>query len=218
MRRRAIGPTRRKSRRWPTSSPAPPTPLTEVEFGKIATGRGFAFDATAFPLRGVPSFAPLAHSADRASVYAVVRQESEFLWRAASGAGAKGLMQILPSTAADTARRAGVAFDFARLIADPAFNTQLGAAFLGRLIEDEGGSEEIAFAAYNAGAGRVAQWLALYGDPRNGTADSVDWVERIPFDETRDYVQRVSENLSVYRARFAAAPPPDRPSVRMARE
>ncbi len=96
---------------------------TSVEFGKIATERGFALDATAFPTFGVPRFAPLPHSADLPSVYAVARQESEFAWRAASGAGAKGLMQILPSTAQSTARRAGVAFDPSRLSADPAFNT-----------------------------------------------------------------------------------------------
>ena len=137
----------------------------------------------------MPAFLPLAHSADLASVYAVARQESEFLWRAASGAGAKGLMQILPSTAASTARRAGVAYDPVRLIVDPAFNTQLGAAFLGQVMEDIGGSPELAFAAYNAGPGRVAQWIAAYGDPRNGKADLVDWIERIPFDETRDYVR-----------------------------
>ncbi len=175
---------------------------TQVQFGKIAMLRGYAFDAMAFPATGVPAFVPLAHSADLASVYAVARQESEFIWRAASGAGAKGLMQILPSTAASTARRAGVAYDYTRLIVDPAFNTQLGAAFLGEVMEDEGGSLAMAFAAYNAGPGRVAQWIAAYGDPRNG-ADPVDWVERIPFDETRDYVQRVSENLAVYRQRFA---------------
>ncbi len=179
---------------------------TQVQFGKIATLRGYAFDAMAFPSSGVPAFLPLAHSADLASVYAVARQESEFVWRAASGAGAKGLMQILPSTAASTAKRAGVAYDYARLIVDPAFNTQLGAAFLGQVMEDVGGSREMAFAAYNAGPGRVAQWIAAYGDPRNG-ADPVDWVERIPFDETRDYVQRVSENLGVYRQRFVKDPP-----------
>jgi soluble lytic murein transglycosylase len=178
---------------------------TNVEFGKIATERGFAVDAAAFPTFGVPSFAPLPHSADLASVYAVARQESEFAWRAVSGAGAKGLMQILPSTAQTAARRAGVAFDPSRLSADPAFNLQLGAAFLGQLMEDEGGSLELALAAYNAGGGRVAQWLAAYGDPRTGKIDPVDWVERIPFDETRDYVERVSENLGVYRVRFAAA-------------
>ncbi|MGA9847246.1 MAG: lytic transglycosylase domain-containing protein, partial [Roseiarcus sp.] len=180
---------------------------TQVQFGKIATIRGYAFDAMAFPSSGVPAFLPLAHSADLASVYAVARQESEFLWRAASGAGAKGLMQILPSTAASTARRAGVAYDPVRLIVDPAFNTQLGAAFLGQVMEDIGGSPELAFAAYNAGPGRVAQWIAAYGDPRNGKADLVDWIERIPFDETRDYVQRVSENLGVYRQRLADEPP-----------
>ena len=154
----------------------------------------------------MPAFLPLAHSADLASVYAVARQESEFIWHAASGAGAKGLMQILPSTAASTAKPRRRRLRLRRLIVDPAFNTQLGAAFLGQVMEDVGGSREMAFAAYNAGPGRVAQWIAAYGDPRNG-ADPVDWVERIPFDETRDYVQRVSENLGVYRQRFADEPP-----------
>ena len=101
---------------------------TNVTFGKLATERGFAIDETAFPTFGLPRFSPLAHSADIASVLAVARQESEFSWRAASGAGAKGLMQILPATAEMTARRAGVPFDFGRLIADPAFNLQLGAS------------------------------------------------------------------------------------------
>ena len=84
------------------------------------------------------------------------------------------------------------------------------------MIEDEGGSLELALAAYNAGGGRVAQWLAAYGDPRTGKIDPVDWVERIPFDETRDYVERVSENLGVYRARFAAAAdaPPEKTLAR----
>ena len=193
-------------------------PTTSVEFGKIVTERGFAVDAVAFPTSGVPSFAPLPHSADLPSVYAITRQESEFIWRAASGAGAKGLMQILPSTALSTARRAGVPYDPARLSADPAFNIQLGAAYLGQLLDDEGGSLELALAAYNAGGGRVSQWLAAYGDPRTGKIDPVDWVERIPFDETRDYVQRVSENLGVYRARLAGSPSPDAPRVARASE
>ena len=175
-----------------------------VAFGKIVTERGFALDASAFPLSGVPQFAPLVGSADLPSVYAVARQESEFARQAASGMGAKGLMQILPSTAQDAARRAGVPFNAARLVADPAFNVQLGAAYLGQMIADQGGSVALALAAYNAGAGRVAQWIAAYGDPRTGKADPVDWVERIPFDETRDYVERVSENIGVYRARLAA--------------
>jgi soluble lytic murein transglycosylase len=183
-----------------------------VEIGKQAIVRGFALDDAAFPTYGVPQFAPLLGSADLPLVYSVARQESEFAAAAASGAGAKGLMQLLPSTARDTARRAGVAYDAARLIADPSFNTQLGAAFLGQLLTDEGGSAILALAAYNAGGGRVQQWIEAYGDPRLPNVDPVDWVERIPFDETRDYVQRVMENWGVYRARFgaAAAPAPDR--------
>jgi soluble lytic murein transglycosylase len=192
---------------------------TQVQFGKLALIRGYPLDATAFPASGMPAFLPLANSADLPTVYAVARQESEFIWRSSSWAGAKGLMQMLPSTAVLTARQAGVEFDYARLIADPAFNTRLGASLLGQLIADEGGSRELAFAAYNAGPGRVTQWIAAHGDPRDGTADLIDWIERIPFDETRDYVQRVSENLAVYRQRFAEerpAPPPV--SARLARE
>ena len=180
---------------------------TQVQFAKIAVLRGYALDEMAFPAKGVPAFVPLAHSADMPTVYAVARQESEFIWHASSWAGAKGLMQVMPSTAVLVARRAGVQFDSARLIVDPAFNTQLGAALLGQLIEDEGGSRELAFAAYNAGPGRVTQWIAAHGDPRDGKVDLVDWIERIPFDETRDYVERVSENLAVYRQRFADEPP-----------
>ena len=180
---------------------------TQVQFAKIAVLRGYALDEMAFPAKGVPAFVPLAHSADMPTVYAVARQESEFIWHASSWAGAKGLMQVMPSTAVLVARRAGVQFNSARLIVDPAFNTQLGAALLGQLIEDEGGSRELAFAAYNAGPGRVTQWIAAHGDPRDGKVDLVDWIERIPFDETRDYVERVSENLAVYRQRFADKPP-----------
>jgi soluble lytic murein transglycosylase len=194
-------------------------PGTQVQFAKIALIRGQPLEAMAFPAVGMPAFVPLPHSADLPTVYAVARQESEFIWRSASWAGAKGLMQMLPSTAVLVARRAGVDYDPARLIVDPAFNTQLGAALLGQLIEDEGGSRELAFAAYNAGPGRVARWIAAHGDPRGGAVDLVDWIERIPFDETRDYVERVSENLGVYRQRFAEekpAPPPV--SARVARE
>jgi soluble lytic murein transglycosylase len=192
---------------------------TQVQFAKLALMRGYPLDAAAFPTAGIPAFLPLAHSADLPTVYAVARQESEFIWRSSSWAGAKGLMQMLPSTAALTARQAGVEFDYARLIVDPAFNTRLGASLLGQLISDEGGSRELAFAAYNAGPHRVTQWIAEHGDPRDGSADLIDWIERIPFDETRDYVQRVSENLGVYRQRFADDPPLPPPiSARMARE
>jgi len=174
-----------------------------LAFGRIVTDRGLAADDAAFPFSGVPPYSPLGQSADAASVFAVVRQESAFIVRAASGAGAKGLMQVLPSTARDVALKAGVPFDAGRLISDGSYNMQLGAAYLGQLIEGEGGSIEIALAAYNAGPGRVQQWLNQYGDPRRGQIDMVDWVESIPFDETREYVQRVSEALAVYRQRMS---------------
>ena len=189
-----------------------------TDYGKIATERGFALDETAFPTTGLPSFALLPHSADIASVLAVARQESVFAWHAASGAGAKGMMQILPSTAAMTARRVGVAYDYSKLVFDAAFNLQLGAAYLGQLIEDEGGSVEMALAAYNAGPGAVERWVGSHGDPRTGAIDLVDWIELIPYDETRDYVQRVSENLGIYRARLAGAIPRLAQAARVAPE
>jgi soluble lytic murein transglycosylase len=178
---------------------------TAVELGKQAMMRGYSLDEAAFPTYGVPAFAPLVGSADLPLVYSVARQESEFATAAASGAGAKGVMQLLPETARDTAKRAGIAFDLTRLITDPSFNVQLGAAFLGQLVTDEGGSIPLALAAYNAGGGRVQQWIERYGDPRRPGVDPVDWIERIPFDETRDYVQRVMENWRVYQARFRAS-------------
>jgi soluble lytic murein transglycosylase len=185
--------------------------LASVEVGKLAGERGFSVEEAAFPTFGVPAFTPAPNSADLAAVYSVARQESEFVGHAASGAGARGLMQVLPSTAQETARRVGLPFDAARLTSDSAFNAQIGAAFLGQLLSDEGGSPILAFAAYNAGPARVAQWIRAYGDPRAEGVDPVDWVERIPFDETRDYVQRVSENLGVYRVRLGPAAADERP-------
>jgi soluble lytic murein transglycosylase len=190
--------------------------LASVEIGKRASERGFSLDEAAFPTFGVPQFTPVANSADLPAVYSVARQESEFVGHAASGAGARGLMQVLPSTARETARRVGLPFDAARLTGDSAFNAQIGGAFLGQLLSDEGGSPILAFAAYNAGPARVQQWIRAYGDPRTEGVDPVDWVERIPFDETRDYVQRVSENLGVYRVRLGVAAADERPG-RMAR-
>ncbi|VFU10973.1 Lytic transglycosylase [Methylocella tundrae] len=174
--------------------------------GKIASQRGIALDELAFPTYGVPAFQPLPNSADPSVVYSIARQESAFDTSAVSSAGAKGLMQMIAATARTTAQRAGVAFDENRLIADAAFNAQLAAAHLGQLLAESRGSYILAFASYNAGGRRVKQWLDAYGDPRKPGVDAIDWVERIPFTETRNYVQRVMENLNIYRIRFTAAP------------
>lgn len=171
--------------------------------GKLATQHGAPLDDAAFPTFGVPDYQPaVSHSAEKAMVYSIARQESAFQTDVVSHAGAKGLMQMIDSTARRTAERAGVAFDQRRMLTDPAFNAQLGAAHLGDLLIEQKGSYILTFAAYNAGGHRVRQWIAAYGDPRDGNVDPVDWVERIPFSETRDYVQRIVENLQVYRVRL----------------
>ena len=173
--------------------------------GKYATQRGLALDEMAFPVFGVPGYQPLAHSAERAVVFAIARQESEFDAKSVSAAGAKGLMQLIGSTARQTATKLGVGYDDGRLLSDASFNAQIGAAHLGQLLVDNGGSYVLTFAAYNAGAGRVKEWIDAYGDPRKPGVDPVDWIERIPFTETRNYVQRVFENMQVYRRRFGEA-------------
>lgn len=170
--------------------------------GKLASYRGVALDDLAFPTFGVPDFKALERSAAKPVVYAIARQESAFRADVTSHAGAKGLMQMLTSTARMTAKRAGVDFDAKRLVTDPAFNAQLGAAHLAELMDDHKQSLIMTFAAYNAGGARVKQWVAAYGDPRAPDVDPIDWIERIPFTETRNYVQRVVENLGMYRARF----------------
>ncbi|HUO55664.1 MAG TPA: lytic transglycosylase domain-containing protein [Rhodoblastus sp.] len=175
---------------------------TALIAGKAALHRGLAIDSLAFPLNGVPQYAELANSASRPVVLAIARQESAFRATAKSGAGAFGLMQMIEPTARKAAKSAGVAFDEERLKNDAAFNAQLGAFHLGQLLEEYRGSYILAFAAYNAGGGNVASWIKAYGDPRDPAVDPIDWIERIPFTETRNYVQRIVENLHIYRARL----------------
>jgi soluble lytic murein transglycosylase len=171
--------------------------------GKTALARGLPMDLYAFPDIGVPNYRPVASKLDRCLVYAIVRTESGFDQGDRSSAKAVGLMQVTPGAGRDTAKRFGVAYDWKRLVSDPVYNTQMGAAEVSALLKDYRGSFILTFAGYNAGRGRVAQWMAQHGDPRDPRIDAVDWVERIPFAETRNYVQRVMENLQVYRDRFA---------------
>ena len=143
-------------------------------------------------------------------LFAITRQESNFDTEAVSSANARGLMQLLPATAAMTARRLGIPHTLPMLTGDPAHNMRLGAAYIEQMLARYGGALPLAAAAYNAGPGRVDEWLGTYGDPR-ATVDVIDWIEQIPFSETRNYVQRVIENVLIYRARepaLAAAPHP----------
>ncbi len=170
--------------------------------GKAALARGLPMEEFAFPDIGVPDYKPVGAKLDRCIVYSIVRTESGFDQADMSAAKAAGLMQVTPGAGRDTAKRFGVSYDWKRLVSDKAYNTQLGAGEVSGLLQDYRGSFILTFAGYNAGRGRVEQWIAAHGDPRDPKVDAVDWVERIPFSETRNYVERVMENLQVYRKRF----------------
>jgi soluble lytic murein transglycosylase len=173
--------------------------------GKTALAHGLAMDQYAFPEIGVPPYSPVGPHLDRCIVYSIVRTESAFDPRDISPAKAVGLMQVTPEAGRDTAKRFGVTYDWKRLVSDSAYNTEMGAAEVAALLKEYRGSYIMTFAGYNAGRGRVNQWVAQHGDPRDPKVDAVDWVERIPFAETRNYVQRVMENLQIYGARFGAS-------------
>jgi soluble lytic murein transglycosylase len=173
-----------------------------LQLGKAALGRGMPMDHYAFPDIGVPNYTSVAPALDRCIVYAITRTESGFDPGDKSAAQAVGLMQVTPGAGRDTAKRYGVSYSWDRLVHDSVYNTQMGAAELSGLLKDYRGSYILTFAGYNAGRGRVEQWMAMHGDPRDPKVDAFDWVERIPFSETRNYVQRVMENMQVYRKRF----------------
>lgn len=177
-------------------------PRATLTVGKAGLKNGFPVDALAYPTSGIPSYRSVGLAIETPVVHAIARQESAFNAKAVSHANARGLLQLLPTTASQTAKAAGVSFDAKRLTTDAAFNAQLGAAHLGELSKKFDGSYVMTFAAYNAGPSRVMQWVQRYGDPRKPEVDPVDWVERIPFTETRHYVQRVMENTQVYRTRL----------------
>ena len=136
---------------------------------------------------------------EAALVHAVARQESLLDPKAVSHAGARGLMQLMPATARLTARQMGLRYSRHRLLSDPGYNARLGVHYLARLIERFDGSYLLALAAYNAGEARVGRWIRVWGDPRTTGTDPIDWAESIPISETRNYVQRVLENLQAYR-------------------
>jgi soluble lytic murein transglycosylase len=170
--------------------------------GKAALNRGLPFDFYAYPVVGIPPFKSIGPEVEPSIIYAIARQESAFNPAVVSPAQAYGLMQVTPDAGKYVCKKYGASFDLGRLKNDPVYNAALGAAELGGLIEDYRGSYIMTFAAYNAGRGSVKKWIERYGDPRDPRVDAVDWVELIPFSETRNYVQRIMENLQIYRTRF----------------
>ncbi len=178
-------------------------PQIALRLSKIAFNRDLPVGDYALPIGVIPEFRSLlTDRVDLALVHALSRQESEFNPAAKSPVGASGLMQLMPSTAKAVAKAYKVKFEAAQLT-NAAYNTQLGEAHLRVLIDSYNGSYFLSLAAYNAGGGRVAEWIKAFGDPRDPAVDPVDWIERIPFTETRQYVIKIMETLQLYRSRLA---------------
>lgn len=140
---------------------------------------------------------------ETALTLALIRQESAFDQKAVSHAGARGLMQLMPATAKEVARKERQKYDKDRLLNDPAYNMLLGNSYLAHVMNRFEGSYILGLAAYNAGPHRASRWIKEFGDPRDPGVDPIDWIEHIPFDETRNYVQRILESLSIYRLLLA---------------
>ncbi|MEK7265822.1 MAG: lytic transglycosylase domain-containing protein [Pseudomonadota bacterium] len=175
-------------------------PHVAVRAGKVAVRSGSFAPDIAYPDISVPSSATRFAPAEL--ILGLSRQESEFNPRAYSRAGARGLMQLIPTTAQATARKEGLKYSKTALLDDPQYNMTVGSAHVSHLISRFNGSWIMTFAGYNAGVNRVDQWVASYGDPRSPLIDPLDWIEQIPFEETRNYVQRVLENSQIYRSRL----------------
>jgi len=173
-----------------------------LRVGKWAASRGLNVGALAHPIGAIPSNANI-NGAGKALAYSIARQESEFNISAKSGVGALGLLQLMPGTAKEMAKKAGMAYAPGKLTTDPGYNATLGAHYLSEQLGRFSGSYVLTFAGYNAGPRRAQQWAERYGDPRGKSVEQVvDWIERIPFTETRGYVQRVMENYQVYKMRL----------------
>jgi soluble lytic murein transglycosylase len=178
-------------------------PEIAVRLAKTASYDGTTLPVFTHPVIAIPSYAGPGAAPDPALVLGLIRQETEFNPYAISSAGAKGLMQMMPASAKLAARQAGLPYRPEALLTDTTYNMQLGMTEYRGHLDRYGGSLVLAAASYNAGPGNARKWVAAMGDPRDGGVDPIDWIEQIPFGETRNYVQRVLENTEVYRARLA---------------
>ncbi|MCZ4352505.1 lytic transglycosylase domain-containing protein [Roseovarius aestuarii] len=178
-------------------------PHLQVMLGKAAARRGIVLPRHYYALHPMTK---LNLPVPMEMALAIARRESEFDFRVASGAGAQGLMQLMPGTASDVARDLGLEHQRDRVLSDWRYNAQLGSTYLAQLSQRFSGNVVMISAGYNAGPGRPLRWMEERGDPRTSAAggqlDMIDWIEQIPFDETRNYVQRVAESLPIYRARL----------------
>ncbi len=176
-----------------------------VRIGKLAIARGFNMVSYAYPVHPFPAYSALRAAPETALLLGIARQESEFNGQIVSGAGARGVLQVMPITAKHVCRDYKIKCDIPRLLTDASYNAMIASAYIGDRMGEFQGSYVLGTAGYNAGPGRARQWMREFGDPRDPAVDVVDWIYRIPFEETREYVQKVIANTQVYRARLGQA-------------
>lgn len=175
-----------------------------LRIGKRAIAEGKNLVYYAYPVQALPDYKPLRTPPETAFLLGIARQESEFNTNIVSGAGARGILQVMPVTAKHVCRDYKISCDLPRLGNDEAYNLMIASAYIGDRMGEFRGSYILGLAGYNAGPGRARQWIREFGDPRDPSVDPIDWIERIPFQETREYVAKVLSNIQVYRSRLGA--------------
>ncbi len=181
-----------------------------LRIAKSAIADGHNLLIYSYPTRAFPAYEPLRNPPELAFLLGIARQETEFNTQIVSGAGARGLLQVMPVTARHVCRDHKIKCDIPRLLSDKVYNTMIGSAYIGDRMGEFDGNYPLTLAGYNAGPGRARQWIKAFGDPRSANLDAVDWIERIPFEETREYVGKVLSNIQIYRARIG-----DQPALRL---
>ena len=178
-----------------------------IRVAKTAVARGMNLFAYSYPVHPLPDYKPLRASPERAMLLAIARQESEFNPEIISHAGARGLLQVMPITARHICKDHKIKCDIPRLNTDSSYNAMIASAYIGDRKQEFSGSYVLTLAGYNAGPGRARQWVRRFGDPRKEGVDPIDWIEKIPFEETREYVKKVLSNVQMYRVRLGEEKP-----------
>jgi peptidoglycan lytic transglycosylase len=182
-------------------------PQMSLRIAKVAIGKGQNLLTYGYPLRTFPGYTPLRTPPELPFLLGLARQETEFEPQTVSGAGAKGLLQVMPVTARHVCHDYKIKCQMPRLLSDTQYNVTIASAYVADRMDEFGGSYVLGLAGYNAGPGRARQWIRENGDPRDPNVDPIDWIERIPITETRDYVTKVLANIQVYRARLGLKNP-----------
>ncbi len=176
-----------------------------VRVSKTAIAQGKNLLLYGYPVHPFPAYTPLREPPELAFLLAIARQESEFNTQIVSGAGAKGLLQVMTVTAKHVCQDYKIKCEIGRLLTDKSYNTMIASAYIADRMREFSGSYVLGMAGYNAGPGRARQWIREFGDPRDPKVDPIDWIERIPSTETREYVAKVMSNVQIYRARLGEA-------------